>query len=167
MFGISAGFESKVAWRSPRFPLRSFIKSMAENVLWRLGGGGRGGGGGGGGREPEGGGGGGGAPGAAAGRKQRKEHLIPLCSPLTPPRGTYVLLQRKTNTTRGRITRKVPTGESECFFFHFVTIRVHLNTYVGDSEGQVGDFSFFFYATLNTKTQTWWCQHHVMCVVSG
>lgn len=69
MFGNSAGFESKVVWRSPRFPLRSFIKSMVENVLWRLGGGGRGGGGGGGGREPEGGGGGGGAPGAAAGGK--------------------------------------------------------------------------------------------------
>lgn len=116
MFGTSVGFESKVVWRSPRFPLRSFIKSMAENVLWRHGGGGRGGGGGGGGREPEGGGGGGGAPGAAAGGKQRKEYsLIPLWLPLMPPRGTYVLLQRKTNTTRGRITIKVPTGESECF----------------------------------------------------
>lgn len=35
--------------------------------------------------------------------------------------------------------------------------------YVGDSEGQVVDFSFF-YASLDTKTQTWWCQHHVRCV---
>lgn len=94
MFGISAGFDSKLAWRSPLFPLRSFIKSMAENVLWRPGGGGRGGGGGGGGRAPEGGGGGGGAPGAAAGEKQRKEtSLIARSSPLMPPRGICALLQ--------------------------------------------------------------------------
>lgn len=30
-------------------------------------------------------------------------------------------------------------------FFHFVTLgKVHLNTYVGDSEGQVGDFFIIF-----------------------
>lgn len=77
MFGIFADFESKVVWPSPLFALRSFIKSMAENVLWRPGRGGRGGGsggGGGGGREPEGGGGGGGAPEAEV--KQRKETLL-------------------------------------------------------------------------------------------
>lgn len=76
MFGISAGFESKIVWPSPLFALRSFIKSMAENVLWRPGRGGGRGGGGGGGREPEGGGGGGGAPEAAAAGKQRKETFI-------------------------------------------------------------------------------------------
>lgn len=73
MFGISAGFESKIVWPSPLFALRSFIKSMAESVLWRPGGGGRGGGGGGGGgggREPEGGGGAGGAAEAAAAVKE-------------------------------------------------------------------------------------------------
>lgn len=79
MFGISTSFKSKIVWPSPLFALRSFIKSMAENVLWRPGEGGRGGGsggGGGGGREPEIGGGGGGAPEATAAIKQRKETVM-------------------------------------------------------------------------------------------
>lgn len=77
MFGISTGFESKNVWPCVFFPLRSFIKSMAENVRWRLeGGGSGGGGGGGGGTEPEGGGGSGGVPVEAAEVKQRKEKKI-------------------------------------------------------------------------------------------
>lgn len=99
MFGISVGFESKIAWPSPLFALRSFIKSMAETVLWRHrgggGGGGSGGGGGGGTREPEGGGGGGGAPEAAAAVKQSFEtsSSICTCKALLPSRGHYALLQ--------------------------------------------------------------------------
>lgn len=79
MLGISTGFESKNVWPCVFFPLRSFIKSMAENVRWRLeggGSGGGGGGGGGGGMEPEGGGGSGGVPVEAAEVKQRKEKSL-------------------------------------------------------------------------------------------
>lgn len=75
MLGISGGFGFKTVGPSFLFPLRSLIRSSAENVRWRLGGGSGGGGGGGGGggaREPEGGGGGGGAPAVAAEVKQRK-----------------------------------------------------------------------------------------------
>lgn len=75
MLGISAGLESKtVAW-SVFFPLRSFIKSMAENVRCRPGGG-RGGGGGGGGRLPEGGGCGGTPVIAAGATKGRGEKIV-------------------------------------------------------------------------------------------
>lgn len=98
MLGIFAGFESKNVWPSVFFPLRCFIKSMAENVRWRLGGGGSGGGGGGGGgggREPEGGGGGGGVPVVAAEVKQRKEKSFNCATSeiVLPPRGKCMLLQ--------------------------------------------------------------------------
>lgn len=37
--------------------------------------------------------------------------------------------------------------------FHFVTLSsVHLNTYVGDSEGQVGHLSFFLRKTKHQNT---------------
>lgn len=68
MLGISAVLGSRAVGEFAFLPLRSFIKSMAENDRCIPGGGGRGGGGGG--RVPEGG--GGGPPVAAAGSKQRK-----------------------------------------------------------------------------------------------
>lgn len=80
MFGIS-GLVSNTVWLFVFFPLRSFIKSIAENVRWRLGGGGSGGGGGGGGgRVPPGGGGGGSVPVVAAVVKQKRH--VKICCPL-------------------------------------------------------------------------------------
>lgn len=103
MLGISGGFGFKTVWPSFLFPLRSLIRSMAENVRWRLGGGSGGGGGGGGGggaREPEGGGGGGGAPAVAAEVKQRKYGSLNRAKReiLLPPSGKSMLPQQRHNT---------------------------------------------------------------------